>query len=88
MKAIAMRGRLKGKRIRGFLWAGPGKTWMRKENYFQLENDRLVSAVLMSDSGSFWIRCKGASCEITLKGTDDQVLGSAIIALPRGRKKG
>lgn len=37
MKAIPMRGRLTGKRISGFLWAGAGKSWQRKENYFQLE---------------------------------------------------
>ena len=42
MKALPMRGKLKGKRIAGYLWAGPGKNWMHKENYFQLEDARLV----------------------------------------------
>jgi hypothetical protein len=41
MKAIPMRGRLTGKRIAGFLWAGRGKSWQRKENYFQLEHSQL-----------------------------------------------
>ena len=86
VKALPMRGKLTGKRIRGFLWAGPGDSWRKKENYFQLEDNRIVSAVLASDAGAFWIRCKGASCEITLKGPDDEVLSSAIIALPRGWK--
>jgi hypothetical protein len=86
MKAIPMRGRLKGKRISGFLWAGPGDSWRRKENYFQLEDNRVVSAVLGSEAGTFWIRCKGATCEITLKGPENEVLGSAIVALPGGRK--
>src|SRR5437870_299250 len=46
MKPIPMRGRLAGKRIAGYLWAGPGKRWMKKENYFQLEDDKLVTAGL------------------------------------------
>jgi hypothetical protein len=82
MKAIPMRGRLTDKRISGYLWAGPGKSWQRKENYFQLENDKQVSAVLSTKAGAFWIRCKGATCEITLKGPKSQVLGTTIIALP------
>lgn len=87
MKAIPMRGRLAGKRIAGYLWAGPGKSWQRKENYFQLEHHKLVTAVLAGPSGSFWIRCKGATCEVTLHGAKGQVLGTAMLALPRGRKK-
>lgn len=87
MKAIPMRGRLAGRRITGYLWAGPGKSWMRKENYFQLEHDKLVTAVLGVESGSFWIRCKGAVCEITLKGPKGKVLGTTIMALPRGKKR-
>jgi hypothetical protein len=87
MKAIPMRGRLTGKRITGYVWAGPGKSWQRKENYFQLEDDKLVSAVVGSSSGFFWIRCKGATCEITLHGPKGHVLSTAIMALPRGRKR-
>ena len=87
MRAIPMRGRLAGKRITGFLWAGLGKSWMRKENYFQLESSKLVSAVLASPTGSFWIRCKGGTCEITLHGPKEEVLSTVILALPRGRKK-
>jgi hypothetical protein len=87
MKAVPMRGKLVGKRISGFLWAGPGKTWQRKENYFQLEHDKLVTAVLGSSSGDFWIRCYGATCSITLRGPKGGVLGTATIALPHGRKK-
>jgi hypothetical protein len=87
MKAIPMKGRLTGKRVSGFLWAGHGPKWRRKENYFQLEDARLVSAVVGTQSGSFWVRCKGATCEITLKGPKDQVLGTTILALPRGRRK-
>ncbi len=87
MKAIPMRGRLAGKRIAGYLWAGPGKTWQRKENYFQLEDHKLVTAVLSGPSGSFWIRCKGATCEVTLVEPNGRVLATSILALPRGRKK-
>lgn len=87
MRAIPMRNRLKGKRISGFLWAGPGRSWTKKENYFQLEHDRLVTAVLGTNAGSFWIRCKGATCEITMHGSQGEVLGTIMLALPRGRKR-
>jgi hypothetical protein len=87
MKAIPMRGRLVGKRISGFLWAGPGKTWQRKENYFQLEHQKIVTAVLASSAGDFWIRCYGATCSVTLHGPKGRVLGTATLALPRGRKR-
>lgn len=87
MKAIPMRGRLVGKRITGYLWAGPGKSWQRKENYFQLEHQKLVTAALSSSSGTFMIRCYGATCSVTLQGPKGRVLGTAILALPRGRKK-
>lgn len=46
MKAIPMRGRLVGKRVVGCLWAGPGESYRRKESYFQLEHDKLVSVFL------------------------------------------
>ncbi len=88
MKAIPMKGRLTGKRIRGFLWAGPGTSWTKKEHYFQLEDQKLVSAVLASDSGQFWVRCKGATCEVKLKGPTGKVLGTVVLALPGGRKRG
>jgi hypothetical protein len=87
MKAIPMKGRLTGKRVVGYLWAGPGTSWRRKENYFQLEHARLVSAVMESQSGSFCVRCKGATCEITLKGPKGEVLGTTVLALPHGRRK-
>jgi hypothetical protein len=87
MKAIPMRGRLTGKRIAGFLWAGSGRAWQRKENYFQLEHPKLVSAALSTSAGAFWIRCYGATCSVTLKDPKGRVLGTTIIALPRGRKK-
>jgi hypothetical protein len=86
MKALPMRGKLTGKRIAGYLWAGPGKNWMHKENYFQLEDSRLVTAVLVSDSGSLWIRCLGATFRVTLKGPKSQVLSTAVLALPGGKK--
>jgi hypothetical protein len=84
MKAIPMRGRLTGKRISGYLWAGKGT---RKEHYFQLEHRRLVSAVLATSVGSFWLRCYGATCSVTLRDRKGHVLGTAIMALPRGKKK-
>jgi hypothetical protein len=87
MKAIPMRGRLTGKRIAGFLWAGQGKAWQRKENYFQLEHPKLVSAVLSTSVGAFWIRCYGATCSVTLRDPKGRVLSTAVMALPRGRKK-
>jgi hypothetical protein len=87
MKAIPMRGRLTGKRISGFLWAGPGRSWLRKENYFQLEHPKLVSAVLATSGGAFWIRCYGATCSVTLRNSKGRVLGTTTMALPHGRKK-
>ena len=81
-----MRGKLTGKRIAGFLWAGPGKNWMHKENYFQLEDSRVVTAVLASDSGSLWIRCLGATFRVSLKGHKNQVLSTAVLALAGGKK--
>ncbi len=45
LKAIPMKGRLSGKKVRGYLWAGPDMSWVRKG--FQLEDDRLVLAVLV-----------------------------------------
>jgi hypothetical protein len=87
MKAIPMRGRLIGKRIAGFLWAGPGKDWMKKENYFQLEHDKLVSAVLWTKAGAFWIRCTGTLCEIESKGPNGRVLGTTTLQLPNSRKR-
>jgi hypothetical protein len=62
-------------------------SWTKKENYFQLEDAKLVSAVLATDAGAFWIRCKGASCEITLRSPKRRVLGKAVLVLPHGRRK-
>jgi len=87
MRAIPMRGRLTGKTINGFIWAGPGKSWQRKENYFQLEHNRLISAILSTVAGDFRIRCYGATCSVTLHNSKGRVLGTAILALPRGRKR-
>jgi len=87
MKAIPMRGRLVGKRIAGFLWAGPGKDWMKKENYFQLEHDRLVSAVFWTKAGAFWIRCTGTLCEIKSKGPNGRVLGTTTLQLPKSKTR-
>lgn len=86
MKAVPMRGKLTGKRISGYLWAGSGKNWMRKENYFQLEDSRLVTALFTTGSGSLRVRCRGATFKLTLKGHQGQVLSTAILALPGGRK--
>jgi hypothetical protein len=78
---------LTGKRIAGFLWAGEGKAWQKKENYFQLEHPKQVSAAFSTSVGAFWIRCHGATCSITLRDPKGHVLGTTIMALPRGRKK-
>jgi hypothetical protein len=59
MKAIPMKGRLTGKKVAGYMWAGSGPAWRKKENYFQLEDNQLVSAALFCSSGSFWMGCKG-----------------------------
>lgn len=85
MRAIQMKGRVGGKRIRGYLWAGTGKDWAKKENYFQLESEKLVSACFASSTGEFWIRCKGGTCEITLKSQRGRVLGTTTLALPFGK---
>lgn len=87
MKAIPMRGRLTGKRIAGILWAGPGRSFHKKENYFQLEHNKLVSAVLSCASGAFWIRCHGASCRITLRGPRGKILATTVLALPHGKAR-
>lgn len=87
MKAIPMKGRLKGKRIYGFIWAGEGSAWTRKENYFQLEHGKLVTASFVTPSGSFRIRCRGATCEIRLRGPKDEVLSTLVLSLPHGRKR-
>ena len=86
MKAVPMKGRLSGKRVRGYLWAGPGESWRKKENYFQLEHDTVVTAVFVSSMGSFWVRCKGGSCEVKLCNPNNQILATTAIALPRARK--
>jgi hypothetical protein len=52
MKAILMKGRLTGKKVCGYLWAGPGEAWRKKENYFQVKDDEIVSAALFCSSGS------------------------------------
>jgi hypothetical protein len=89
MRAIPMKGHLVGKRVIGCIWAGPGQRWRQKENYFQLEHDKLVSVFLGTPSGSFWVRCKGATCEITLHapGPKARILGTTILALPHGKKR-
>lgn len=86
MKAVPMKGRLSGKRVRGYLWAGAGESWRKKENYFQLEDNAVVSAVFDSSMGQFWVRCKGGACEVKLYNPNKQVLATTVIALPRGRK--
>jgi hypothetical protein len=85
MKAIQMRGRLKGKRLQGFIWAGPGLTWTKKENYFQLEDNRLLTAAFSSSSGSFTLRFKGTTCEIKAYDDKRHVVGTTIIGLPFGK---
>ncbi len=85
MKPVPMKGRLRGKNIAGYLWAGPGKTWQRKENYFQLEHDKLVTAVLTCPSGQFWVRCTGSSCEVKLY-KKRRVVATTVLTLPHGRK--
>jgi hypothetical protein len=80
MEAIAMRGRLTGERISGYSWAGPGESGRKKENHFQLEHSSLVTALFASEAGSFWFRCLGAACRVTLKGPKGQVLATAVLA--------
>ena len=87
MKAIPMRNKLTGKRIAGYMWAGKGKAWTKKENYFQFESNRLISACIACATGAFWVRCKGATCKITLHDRSGAVLGTTILALPGGRKR-
>jgi hypothetical protein len=86
MKAVPMRGKLTGKRIAGFLWAGRGSKWNRKENYFQLEDATQVSAVLATSSGSLTVRCRGATFTLVLRGHNGEVLTSGVLALPGGSK--
>ena len=86
MKALPMRGKLTGKRIAGYLWAGRGSKWKRKENYFQLEDAAQVTAVLATSSGSLSVRCRGATFTLKLRGHKGEMLTSAVLALPRGSK--
>jgi hypothetical protein len=76
MKAVPMKGRLTGKRVRGYLWAGPGEAWRKKESYFQLEDPKIVSAVFAGPLGEFWVRCNGARCELKLYGPQRQILAA------------
>ena len=79
--------KLVGKRIAGYMWAGPGPfTWRWKEKHSKLEDAKIVSAFFGSPSGSFLVRCKGATCEIKAKGRDNQILATTVLALPHGRK--
>lgn len=88
MKAIPMRGRLTGKKIAGFIWAGKGRAWMKKENYFQLESNHLVTgAVGTQRSGWFWFRCKGATCNVRLYSPRGKLISTVVLALPYGRKR-
>ena len=87
MRAIPMRGRVGDKRLRGYIWAGAGTSWTKKENYFQLESNKLVSACLASDLGQFWFRCKGATCQVTLRNKRGRVVSTMVLAFHRGRKK-
>jgi len=84
MRAIPMRGRLTGKRVAGFIWAGHGQSWTKKERYFQLEDRRLVSAALTSRMGAFVIRFNGSKCEIKVRNAKGRVLSTAVLVLPRG----
>jgi hypothetical protein len=86
MKAVPMRGKLTGKRIAGYLWAGRGSKWKRKENYFQLEDANQVTAVLATQSGSLSVRCMGATFTLELKGHKGEILTSVVLALPGGSK--
>ena len=87
MRAIPMKGRVGDKRIQGYMWAGQGKTWTKKENYFQLESNTLVSAAIASPMGTFWIRCKGGTCTVMQYSATAKLLGTTLLALPGGRKK-
>jgi hypothetical protein len=79
--------KLTGKRIAGYLWAGPGQfDWREKEKHHKLEDHRMVSAFLGSPSGGFLVRCKGATCEIEIRDRDNKILATAALRLPHGRK--
>jgi hypothetical protein len=86
MKAIPMRGRLKGKRLAGFIWAGPGRSFHKKENYFQLEHESIVSAWFAGPSGAAQLRFRGGSLEVVLMGKEQQVLSTVTLQFPGGRK--
>jgi len=87
MKAIPMRGRLTGKRIGATIWAGAGAVPLNKERYFQVQDDRLVSADFQTPSGRFRIRCRGASCEVKLFGPEGHTLGTHTLLLPHGVRR-
>jgi hypothetical protein len=88
MKAIPMRGRLTGKKVAGYIWAGTGKAWTKKENYFQLESNRMITAAVGTrKSGWFWLRCKGATCTVRLYSPRGKLISTAVLALPHGRKR-
>jgi len=78
--------KLVGKRIAGYLWAGPGLyEWRKKDKHFKLEDDKMVSAYFECPSGAFLVRCKGATCEIKLKARNNQILATTALRLPHGR---
>jgi hypothetical protein len=81
-----MKGTLTGKTMRGYLWAGPGNAWSKKQNYFQVENEQIISAALFCSSGSFWLRCKGATCEVRLYDLKNRILSTTVLTPAHGRK--
>lgn len=85
MKAVPMKGRLVGKRISACIWAGRGRAWTKKENYFQLESDALVSAAFGTGVGYFVVTCTGTSCEIVLKRPKGKIISRCSVTMPGGR---
>jgi hypothetical protein len=82
-----MRGTLRGKRIAGYLWAGPGSSWKRRKNYKQLEDDEIVSATFAGKSGAFTVRAHGTTCVVTVAGPRGRILSTVQLTLPHGRKR-
>ena len=84
MKAIPMKGRLTGKRVSGYLWAGRGRSWRKKKNYFQLAKLFPQFLLVLQDHFGLGARAGHVRLSYTVKGIN--FLLQRVLALPGSRK--
>jgi len=86
MKAIPMKGRLTGKRVSGYLWAGRGRSWRKKENYFQLEDPQLFPQFLLVLQDHFGLGARAGHVRLSYTVKGIKFLLQRVLALPGSRK--